>query len=279
MTNTRDNFSSETKKILGSRVAFRCCYPGCGVLTIGPNTINDQKFVTLGEAAHIHAAAPGGPRFMESMTAVQRKSYDNGIWLCRHHAKLIDADFGSYSAETLLQWKKTAESETYRQLKDLEKANLPAPTTIVCLSPKLMFEGIWKGAINDTWRFVVKNFIYGDLNLLRDFNSASKQPFQNYIIVESQGDGRLIHNQFEWEQGDEGLEISVKVFPPAIRRDPNHIGSDLAWDGDLVIENGDLKLVSGKALAKQTIELNLNITLGSWWANPRLGTLFGVYYR
>jgi hypothetical protein len=278
MTILRDNFTPETKRILGSRVAFRCCFPGCGILTIGPNTIADDKFITLGEAAHIHAAAPGGPRFLKAMTVEERKAFDNGIWLCRHHAKLIDADFGNYSAETLVQWKKTMEAETYRQLKDLAKVNVPDPTTIVCLNPKLMFEGIWKGAINDTWRFIVKEFIYGDLALLREYSSTNQRPFHKYIIVESQGDGRLIQNQFEWKQDDNGLEISVNVFPPVVRRDPNHIGTDLAWEGDLVIENGDLKLVSGKALAKQIIERNLNIQLGSWWANPRLGTLFNIYY-
>lgn len=279
MTSSRHNFNKETKRILGSRVAFRCCFPGCGILTIGPTTIEDNKSITLGEAAHIHAAAPGGPRFLKAMKAEERKAFDNGIWLCRHHAKLIDADFGNYSAETLIQWKKTMEAETYRQLKDLAKVNLPDPTTLVCLNPKLMFEGVWTGAINDTWRFIVKKFIYGDLALLREYSTTSQQPFHRYIIVESQGDGRLIQNNFEWKQNADGLEISVNVFPPVVRRDPNHIGSDLAWADDLVIESGDLKLVSGKALAKQNIEEILNIQLGSWWANPKLGTLFNVYYR
>jgi len=57
----RDNFSAEIKRVLDSRVAFRCCYPGCGVLTIGPNSVDDFKAIVLGEAAHIHAAAPAAP--------------------------------------------------------------------------------------------------------------------------------------------------------------------------------------------------------------------------
>ncbi|WP_295801148.1 hypothetical protein [Mucilaginibacter sp.] len=281
MAGLRDNFKSEVKRILGSRVAFRCCYPGCGVLTIGPNAVDDYKAIVLGEAAHIHAAASGGPRYLPEMTADERKSFDNGIWLCRHHAKLIDADFRSYSAETLLQWKQTMETDTYRQLKDLTKSSIHEPTTIICLHPQLMFEGIWKSAVNDTWRFVVKDFIFGDLNALREYGSSHKQVFGNYIIVESQGDGRLIHDSFEWANENGTLEIAVKVYPPVIRRDPNHIGGDLALgpDHDLVIENGDFKIISGKQLAKQLIESNLSITPVTLLMNPKVGSMFNIYYH
>jgi hypothetical protein len=48
--------------------------------------------MTIGEAAHISAAAPGGPRFDGSMTPEQRRHCDNGIWMCSNHAFLIDED-------------------------------------------------------------------------------------------------------------------------------------------------------------------------------------------
>jgi len=91
------------------------------------------------------------------MSSNERKAFKNGIWLCRHHAKLIDADFRSYSAKTLLRWKQTMEAETYRQLKDLSKNIVHESTTIICLNPQLKFEGIWKSAVNDTWRFIVSS--------------------------------------------------------------------------------------------------------------------------
>jgi len=279
--NIRDNFSLETKRLLGSRVAFHCCYPGCSIITIGPNTTEDKKVVILGEAAHIHAAAPGGPRYLPSMTSEERKSFENGIWLCRQHAKLIDANYGNYSAATLQQWKKVTEAEAYRQLKELGKIKVPDPTTIICLNPSLMFEGIWKAANKNSWTFIVKDFIYGDINSLRDYGIKTDEPFNNYIIVESQGDGRLLSQHFEWQRNDDGLEICVDVYPSVIRRDPNFIGTDFATglDGDIIIENGDFKKVSGKELAKQLIERNLSIALGSWRAHPTAGSLFTIYYN
>ena len=42
--------------------------------------------------AHICAAAQGGPRYDASMTPEERKSFENGIWLCQSCSKLIDTD-------------------------------------------------------------------------------------------------------------------------------------------------------------------------------------------
>jgi hypothetical protein len=273
----RDNFSAKVRLTLGSRVAFRCSFPDCGVLTIGPKAVGDSEFVNIGEASHIHAASPGGPRYNSKMTVLERSSFSNGIWMCRHHARLIDADEGSYSAETIFQWKLKAETETYRQIKDLTKLALPEPTTLICLTPKLIFEGIWAGAEDDTWRFTVKNFVYGDLNKLREYRIGRVPGSKDYIIVESQGDGRLIEGGFQWAQPNEAIEISAKVFPSAVRRNPNFIGSALAI-GHNMLENGRGRLISGKELAIQKIELLLNTPQGSRLMNHDYGTLFNDYY-
>jgi hypothetical protein len=65
--------------------------------------------MTIGKAAHISAAAPGGPRFDPSLTSEQRRHYDNGIWMCSNHASLIDEDWRSYSSERLREMKQQAE--------------------------------------------------------------------------------------------------------------------------------------------------------------------------
>lgn len=106
----RDDFSEETKRIIAGRVGYRCCFPGCAQETIGPNT-EMEKRTSLGEAAHITAAAPGGARYDSSITSEQRKSAENGIWMCRIHAKLIDADATKYPVELLRKWKADAEYE------------------------------------------------------------------------------------------------------------------------------------------------------------------------
>lgn len=108
MANNRDDFSSATKELLANRVGRKCSNPSCRKLTCGANIAPD-KITNIGVASHICAAAKGGPRYDESMTAEERKSFDNGIWLCQSCSKLIDTDTARYTKEVLLRWKKVAE--------------------------------------------------------------------------------------------------------------------------------------------------------------------------
>ena len=108
MANNRDDFSLATKELLANRVGRKCSNPSCRKLTCGANTDPD-KITNIGVASHICAAAKGGPRYDESMTTEERKSFDNGIWLCQSCSKLIDTDTARYTKEVLLRWKKIAE--------------------------------------------------------------------------------------------------------------------------------------------------------------------------
>lgn len=108
LTNPRDDFSLKTKDILAKRVGFRCSNPNCRKLTCGANE-NPQKVTSIGVAAHIAAAAKGGPRYDECMTPDERKALSNGIWLCQSCSKLIDVDKTRYTAEVLMKWKTIAE--------------------------------------------------------------------------------------------------------------------------------------------------------------------------
>jgi len=108
MANPRDDFSPKTKDILAKRVGFRCSNPNCRKLTCSANE-NPEKVTSIGVAAHIAAAAKGGPRYDECMTPDERKSLSNGIWLCQSCSKLIDVDEIRYPAEVLMKWKAIAE--------------------------------------------------------------------------------------------------------------------------------------------------------------------------
>ncbi|CUO81766.1 HNH endonuclease [Clostridium perfringens] len=123
MKNKRDDFSKETIKIIASRVGYKCSYPNCRVETLGPHT-NCKKSISIGEAAHITAAAPGGPRYDASMTSEERKSANNGIWMCRTHARLIDSDENNYSVELLKDWKYQAECEQQEIINNAGKNNI-----------------------------------------------------------------------------------------------------------------------------------------------------------
>lgn len=108
MGNNRDDFSSSTKELLANRVGRRCSNPNCRKLTCGAND-DPTKITNIGVAAHICAAAKGGPRFDPNMSAEERKSFYNGIWLCQNCAKLIDSDTRRFTIELLSAWKQIAE--------------------------------------------------------------------------------------------------------------------------------------------------------------------------
>jgi len=105
---SRDEFSEKTKRILSNRVAHFCSNPECRVLTIGPASC-PEKSASVGKAAHICAAAAGGPRYDSNMTSAERSSINNAIWLCSSCADLIDKDPDQYPVELLKQWKYDSE--------------------------------------------------------------------------------------------------------------------------------------------------------------------------
>lgn len=111
----RDDFPQETKDVLAKRVGFRCSNPSCRLTTSGPRK-DIAKAINIGVAAHITAAASGGPRYDRSLTSEQRSESSNGIWLCQKCAKLVDNDANRYTAILLRQWKADAEHAVLREI-------------------------------------------------------------------------------------------------------------------------------------------------------------------
>ncbi|WP_242672738.1 MULTISPECIES: hypothetical protein [Citrobacter freundii complex] len=106
----RDNFSANVKRTLANRVGHRCSFFGCNQVTTGPDISNPMGAINSGIAAHITAAADGGPRYDKSLTPQQRSDISNGIWMCEYHAGLIDSHDPAYSAPLLHSWKAQAEA-------------------------------------------------------------------------------------------------------------------------------------------------------------------------
>jgi|GEM_PF-5538179 len=104
----RDDFPNKVKQQLAKRVGHKCSNPSCGQATSGPS-LSTPETVNMGVAAHITAASPGGTRYDSSLTSKQRRSYDNGIWLCKYHGDLVDKDPATYPVELLRAWKTVAE--------------------------------------------------------------------------------------------------------------------------------------------------------------------------
>jgi len=99
-----DKFLKRTKVALSMKAGLTCSNPGCRVYTGGPDE-------NIGVAAHITAASPGAARYNHSLSENERKSENNGIWLCQTCAKRIDspAHTERYPQPLLELWKQIAE--------------------------------------------------------------------------------------------------------------------------------------------------------------------------
>jgi hypothetical protein len=163
----RDDFTEDVKRTLAKRVAMRCSQPDCRAITSGPQ-LDEAKAMSVGVAAHITAASPGGPRYDASLTSEERKSARNGIWLCQNCAKKVDDDEQRYSAELLRAWKLIAEDAAFS---GIGKANGLAATSLQIELPEPVNPISYRsagGSFTSTWRFKIRLIARGlPLNILQ----------------------------------------------------------------------------------------------------------------
>lgn len=80
----------------------KCTKPGCK-----KKLIAEDGHTVVAKICHIEAAKAGGPRFRQSMSDDERRSFANLILLCDEHHQMIDDKHNEdkYSVELLLDWK------------------------------------------------------------------------------------------------------------------------------------------------------------------------------
>ena len=111
----RDDFRKATVDRLAKRAGYLCSNPHCRVQTVGAAQGHDG-FVIIGMAAHITAAAAGGPRYDATLSPDRRRDQSNGIWLCQSHGKLVDSDEAHFTVALLHEWKAQAEKSSIRAI-------------------------------------------------------------------------------------------------------------------------------------------------------------------
>lgn len=102
-----DDFPARTKQALANRVAHACSI--CRVRTIGPSARDEDGVNNVGVAAHISGVKPSAARYDAAMTAEERRSIRNGIWLCQSCGKQVDGDSSTWSVDDLSARKADAE--------------------------------------------------------------------------------------------------------------------------------------------------------------------------
>ncbi|HUW95123.1 MAG TPA: HNH endonuclease signature motif containing protein [Anaerolineae bacterium] len=90
--------------MLWGRAASRCAFPECRrQLVVDATQTDDESLV--GDACHIIAREPSGPRGDCPLPPEDRDRYDNLILLCKVHHKLVDDQPLRYTAEVLKDMK------------------------------------------------------------------------------------------------------------------------------------------------------------------------------
>lgn len=280
---SRDNFKAAVKKTMAERVAWRCSFPGCGAVTIGPKKGDVNKSVNLGHAAHICAAAENGPRYDLDMSTAYRTSIENGIWMCSRHATLIDQDYTEYSVQTLKLWKSQAEELAYKNLVYGNDEPFEVNSTLISIGFNIIFYGHWLVVSDQQWKFSVENFIMGSEQDLFEFvsNFECQNNNNKFVIVESQGDARLIEKIALNTPKNGDIQVSIDITNKLKPTKPSDVGMDLflGSDGDICFESGDFKVVSGVDAAIQHITTSTSTIYGEWYGDPTMGSYVSKYYN
>lgn len=118
---SRADFTEKTKRIAAEKVAYLCSNPECKRFTIASD--GKGRSHHYGEAAHIYAAANGGPRANPAMSDEELKSESNCLWLCNSCHELIDAIPNRYNPELLKEWKSSAEARATNLVQSKKKSD------------------------------------------------------------------------------------------------------------------------------------------------------------
>lgn len=214
---SRDDFSQKTKDILCERVGGKCSNPNCRRETKGPHT-DSMKRVSIGQAAHITAAAEGGPRYNANFTVEQRKSIDNGIWLCNSCAKMIDNDEKQYPIELLYVWKSVAEYEQLCIINQTDSflsinGKIENRKNVACRKIKEALENLHNVLqyAYQYWKYNFENRFYDNYlenELIQHWELYKDNLEEIYLFQEKR---KILHNELVEYSLDLGLQLCEEI--------------------------------------------------------------------
>lgn len=278
----RDDFSPKTKQALAARANFRCSFTGCHQITCGPSHESSSAINNTGVAAHIYAAAPGGRRYKSEMTSRERSDITNGIWLCVTHSVMIDRDEVTFTPEVLIGMKEKHErniqNEHLKYTGEIDKTQ-----ELFRLGDALIFTGRFSSVELTKWHIEINEYISGDkseiLNLINFFDDLTNEG--KCIISESLSDARLLITPPRLVFTATSLILELQVSSRTKRISGSALGSDLSLDdtGDILIENGDFKIISGLERLSQHLMICLSTSKGEVYGHPEIGVNISGYYN
>jgi len=275
----RSEFSTKTKAALARRANQRCSFPSCRTPTSGPSEVAPGESLSLGDASHIHAAAPNGPRYLESMTSEERSDITNGIWLCALHNRLVDNDSVRYSADELRTMKAAHEASVTAEIE--QRLDVESKKDLIALGPDLVFLGELLGTERNIWQLRIDEFLEGDIHTLINYieTFSAAETYRQYVLVNELGDARILADPPSWKKESAGYVVKAAVKPSAKRINVHHFPADLALGPthDLSAIGGGFGLVSGFDAFKQRLSTCLSTQKGEMWFHPSFGVRFAEY--
>lgn len=276
MANNRDDFPAKIKTALAHRAGYVCSFPGCGRHTSGPSDESESAYSSIGIAAHISAAAPGGPRYDSEMSSDERKNINNAIWLCSNHSIKIDRDYVQYTKEILIDMKRVHE-KIMNGHTSIVKSN-----DLIAIGPEVVATGELIGVGNNEWKFRLDNFFVGDITKLLRFIDEFKEidDYDKFVLINELGDGRQILSAPKLDKVFGHYEVSFIVAPAFKRIKAQDLGTTFAEgdDGDIFVHNGSFATISGLEALPQKIRNCLSMAQGENFFHPRFGSRIGEYF-
>lgn len=276
---SRDEFPKSVRTALALRANYRCSF--CGRATSGPSDESPAAVASIGVAAHIHAASPGGKRYRLSMSSEERSSIENGIWLCATHGTLIDQDSEKFTATLIREMRRKHEAKVADEIGG-EAERSEENSDLVALGPDVVFLGAIVKISRSEWQLRLIHFVIGDIGALIACieGFSSRRRLNQYILVNSIGDGRLLTDPpfLKIEGSDYVIYCATSLAFPRIDA-PNLLADmKVGPTNDLVVENGDIAMVSGVESLSQKIMLTLSVKKGELPFYPEAGSRLSEYY-
>lgn len=206
----RADFSAIVKLELALAANFHCVRPGCARLTHAYHA-DSKLFFNLAAASHDAAAADDGPRPAPHLSREQRSAYDNGAWLCRVCAKLVDDLPDVFPYGTLSTWQEDAAKRL------LQQAASPMPASGIS----------WQTSIVNTKRFCDR---------VREIRFDAWSPLDCFSFKAEQKVELLISDCFNIHTGDHPLGSlyahtvhTQQRITSALRRMIDHLRTQDGW--------------------------------------------------
>lgn len=218
--NNRDEFLASTKRLLEKQAGHHCSNPSCRKLTSAASS-DGKTTICIGEASHITAAAPGGPRYDQSLSSDERKAPENGIWLCKDHAKAVDSKDPYFTVKLLKEWKQQANEAAWRSINE----NAPFPPVPLPPSDEELRARLRQAAVADFAIFkradnwpassIPLTLKIGQLDepLSTDAFAIAAMNLEDLILVAAPGMGKTT-TVFQVAEGIINAEVGLPIIVP-----------------------------------------------------------------